>query len=117
MSLKAKEKEAWRYYKIWMHEKTYSKALKTNIRITRKGWDHIKSGSKIRKRKIKDKYSRFQLLKLAKFIIKNSSAYEISYKDKQKYYVMRYKLKREEITVLIKDDQYGNKYLFSVFKH
>ncbi len=117
MSNKTKEKEAWDYYKTWQKEKTYSPALKSKILITKKGWDHIKKGSKTRKRRASDKHNKFNLLKLAKYIIKTVKQYEIENRNNEKYFVLKISKDKDEIRVLIKEDKKGNKYFYSVMKH
>lgn len=113
----AKEKEAWRYYKTWMKEKTYSTALKSEVRITRKGWDHLNRGSRSSGRKVQDRYNKFNLLKIAKYIIKTSKTFDITFRDNEKYFIMKLRQKKIEIRVLIKEDSYGRKYFYSVMKH
>ena len=117
-------KEALEYYKNWMKEKTFSPALKSLIRITKKGWEHISSGSKSRHRNEKDKANRFNLLKVAKYIINNSNVYFVSYKNKEKYFILEDKVvitlnnkkKLTKVKVIIKEDRLGNKYFYSVKK-
>jgi len=111
------KQEAWRYYKIWMKEKTYCKALRAEVRITRKGWDHLVFGNTKRRRKSKDKYSRFDLLKLAKYTIKNAEKFTLSVQHGQTYFVLEMNKKKYLIRVLIKKDGRSEYYFYSVMKH
>ncbi len=115
MSNYKKTKEAaWKYYQTWMNENTYSPALKCEIRVTNKGWDHINRGSKIKRRKLKDKYNKFNLLKTAKHIIKTSQKFETSIRNKEKHFVLYNK--DNTIIVLLKEDKNKVKYFYSVMK-
>jgi hypothetical protein len=111
------KQEAWKYYKTWMKEKTYSSALNSEVKITRKGWDHIEKGTSNKPRNPKDRISRFQLLRIAKYTIKNSKEFEISTRDNHKYYVLSSKSNKFEVKVLLKKDLKGIYYFYSVMKH
>jgi len=111
------KQEAWRYYKTWMKERTYCKALKAEVRITRKGWDHLSEGTNAKRRTYKDRNSRFQLLKLVKYTIKNSEKFRTEVKHNQKYYVLELLMKKYKLRVLLKKDLAGKFYFYSVMKH
>lgn len=103
-----------------MKEKTYSPALKKNIRISRKAWDHMFGGSRAKARNTSDKLNRIQLLKAAKFIIKNSNKYTLRVENLIKYYSLdsEYILngKKLKVRVVIKADKKGFLEFFSVMK-
>ena len=65
--------KAWRYYNKWRKEKTYSPALKKNVRISLQGWYHITGESGSKKRTFNDIYRRMKLLPFANKIIKKST--------------------------------------------
>lgn len=113
------KKEAWEYYKRWMREKTYNRALNAEIKITRKGWDHIVRGSKNTRRTQRDKFNKFKLLKDAKRIIKLAKIFEISVREEERYYVLKEtkKKKNSEIRVILKKDKEGRYYFYTVMKH
>ena len=69
---KHEKMRAWQYYKSWMNEITYSKALKKNVKISRQGWNHLVG------RNVKDMLNRFRLLKVAKHIITKGNAFTIN---------------------------------------
>lgn len=110
------KQEAWQYYKTWMKEKTYCKALKAEVKITRKGWDHLITGG-IQKRTAKDKHNRFQLLKFAKVIIKTANTFSMNQKHSNRYYLLESKNKKNTIKVLLKKDKNNSYYFYSVMKH
>lgn len=110
------KKEAWEYYKTWMKEKTFCKALKTEIKITRKGWDHIITGG-VQKRSPQDSNNKFQLLKVAKLIIKLEASYSITVKNKESYYCIEKQTRKYLVRVLLKKDSQGKYYFYSVMKH
>jgi hypothetical protein len=111
------KQEAWKYYKTWMKERTYCKALKTEVHITRKGWDHIAKGTHSKPRKVKDRINRFQLLKLAKLLIKTAEEFVIVDKHNNRYYLLEFKSRKSIIKVLLKKDSEGKFYFYSVMKH
>lgn len=110
--------DAWRYYQTWRTEVTYCKVLGKNVKITRKGWDHLTSGNKSRRRKIKDKINRLNMLKDAKYIVRNAKKYSLNIKNNTKYFVLESeKGKRKHvIKVILKEDKKGNLYFFSVMR-
>jgi hypothetical protein len=103
-----------------MKEKTFCTILNNEIRISRKGWDHLVSGSKSKRRKIKDKHLRLSLLKEAKYIIKNPKKMFVSKKNSTNYILLEgdvtYGKSKGKIKVLLKQDKQKNYYFYSVMK-
>jgi hypothetical protein len=112
------ELDAKRYYKTWMKEVTKCPLFEKPVRISKKGWDHIYSGSRSRKRNIKDKHRKFLLLKAAKKLIKEARQVTVEKKNGTKYFILEEKVliqnKSQKVKVLLKEDKKGNKYFFSV---
>jgi hypothetical protein len=77
----------------------------------------VLKGSKGRKRSAKDKHNKFQLLKSAKFIIKNAAEFQITERNGTKYYVLSQINKKEIIKVLVKKDLSDKFYFYSVMRH
>lgn len=119
-NFKETKKKAWKYYKIWMKEDTFCPILNRKIRITRKGWNHLISGSRSRRRSIKDKRLRLLLLKPAKYIINNSKKTYITKKNGINYVVLEGETTKgrvkSNIRVLLKSDKKGNLYFYSAMK-
>jgi len=115
------KQEAWRYYKTWMKEKTYCKALNKEVKITRKGWDHTLFGSNNPNNK-SDRRNRLKLFSLAKRAIKFSDELKSVKRGNVIYYEIKYSgvLKNQgkvfKIKVLLKRDIKGNYYLFDVMQ-
>lgn len=111
---KHEKMRAWQYYKSWMNEVTYSKALRKNIKISRQGWDHLIG------RNVKDMLNRFRLLKLAKHIISKGTTFSISKVNRVEYIAIEDKAllngKKVKIKVILKKDKKGNLIFFSVMK-
>lgn len=101
-----------------MNETTFSKALNSNVRVTRQGWNHLISGSKSRRRNIRDKHLRLTLLKPAKFIIKNEPDVTITRNNNIEYAtilgVVRNGSKQTKVKVVLKKDKKGKWFFFSV---
>lgn len=119
-SAKIKEK---RYYDSWRKEKTYSPALKSNIKVTLKGWRHITGATGHKKRLFSDVYRRLKLLPYAKVVIKKSTTIQnIVVKNKRKYYAIEAVVnisekdskKLRKVRVIIEEDQKGNYIFLSV---
>jgi len=122
MSNSAKIK-AKRYYDSWRKEKTYSPALKSNIKITLKGWRHITGATGHKKRPFGDIYRRLKLLPYAKIVIKKSTTIQnIVVKSKRKYYAIeaivnigeKDSKKLRKVRVIIREDKKGNYVFLSV---
>lgn len=123
-NLKKVREEAWEFYQEWRKEKTYSPALKSEIRISLKGWAHLSGSDRARKKRTyKDAYRRYKLLPYAKEIIKTSTTIQnISEKRNRKFYALEavvevtYQEKKEsrKIRVIIIEDKLGNKIFYSV---
>jgi hypothetical protein len=119
------KKEAWQYYKTWMREKTYCKALETEIKITRKGWDHLTFGSNKRNRSRKDQVQKYQLMPLAKYVIKHASVATVTRRSDKVYYELNYKVKTKRnnkyiylaVRVLIKKNKFGELSFYSVMQN
>lgn len=71
-----------------MKEKTYSPALKKNIRISRKAWDHLFQSKPSKQRNIRDKINRMHLLKAAKFVIVNTKKYYVTQENGISFFVL-----------------------------
>ncbi len=110
------KKEAWKYYKTWMREKTYSPTLKKEIKITRKGWDHLFRGSKMKRRNLENKLHKLSLLKSAKHVIKNTTSYWTEKKDKTKYLILKGTFEQKRIRVILKKGKDGNLLFYSVMQ-
>ncbi|MDP3758622.1 MAG: hypothetical protein Q8Q86_02790 [Candidatus Daviesbacteria bacterium] len=116
--------EAWEFYQKWRKQKTYSPALKTEVRVSLKGWAHLSGSDKVRrKRTYQDAYRRYKLLPYAKEIIETSTTIQnITEKRKRKFYALEaiikvsYNDKKEnrKIKVILIEDQLGNKIFYSV---
>lgn len=116
-----KRNDAWEYYKKWMSEKTYCKVLGKEVKITRKGWDHIIGGKYSKKRSVKERINKLSLLKYAKFVIKSSQNLSFHKREDEMYMVLseNYKIGRRVflIKVLIKRDLKHDFCFYSVMKH
>lgn len=90
------------------------------MKVTRKGWDHLISGSSGRRRNIRDKHSRLMLLKPAKHIIKTSKTVTTEKKNGQTFYVLeevvRVGTQKRKVRVILKKDKVGNYTFYSVMK-
>ena len=123
-SLKKVRQEAWEFYQNWRKQKTYSPALKSEIRISLKGWAHLSGSDKARKKRTqKDAYRRYKLLPHAKEIIETSTTIQnITEKRNRKFYALEavvevsYNDKKEDrkIRVVLIEDKLGNKIFYSV---
>lgn len=83
------KQRAWKFYDAWRKERTYSPALKSEIKISLKGWRHITGATGAKKRPFGDVYRRLKLLPHAKDIIKKSTTIQnIVVKNKRKYYAL-----------------------------
>lgn len=115
--------KAWRYYNKWRKERTYSPALKKNIRVSLQGWYHITSESGLKKRTFSDAYRRMKLLPFASKIIKKSTTIQ----DTQErngivYHVLesvenineKGETSLRRIKVVLKEDRKGNIIFYSV---
>lgn len=117
---KTTKEKAWRYYKTWMKETTYCKILNKEVRISRKGWDHL-IGGRNKKRNIKDKHLRLSLLKYAKYVIRKADKVSIIRKNGEEYTVLMAKAlvrgkKGIKIKVILKKDKQGKYFFYSVMK-
>lgn len=110
------QKSGWEYYKTWMREETYSPALKTKVYITRKGWDHLIKGRSSRKRVIKDRINRLQLLRAAKHVIKTSQNKESTRNNDHEYIALHGVFQKQAIRVIIRKAKGGRPIFFSVMK-
>lgn len=108
--------ESWQYYQTWMKETTFCPILKCNIEITRKGWDHLISGGTGRKRGMKDKINRLNLLKAAKYLIKKPTKSYIENKYGIDYTILEGNFQNKKIKVILKKDVKGKYYFFSVMQ-
>ena len=115
-NLKSLQDAAWIYYSQWSKTKTYSKALKGEVAITRKGWNHLRSGSKSKRRSISDKIRRLGLLKQARYVIEHATTFTVGTKATEKHFILQLSLpgKKQKVKVIIKKDKKGRYYFFSV---
>lgn len=108
------KKQSFEYYKQWMKEKTFSKALGKQVLVSKLGWNHILG------RKTKDRINRFNLLKSAKYIIKTSASITKSKVGNIQYITLGgeafIKNKKWRIKVILKEDKNGNLIFYSVMK-
>lgn len=114
--LKQIKQDAWKYYKTWMKEKTYCPALKREVKVTRKGWDHITSRSHGHRRSAKDVINRLQLLKEAKFIIKHNTDYTIDKRDSTIFYVLQKESGKSSTRVILRPIGDGKVIFYSVMR-
>jgi len=112
------------WYDKWRKRKTYSPALKSNVRISLKAWNHLVGNQGHKKRSFKDKYRRMKLLKYAEQIITTSTTVQnITVKHGIKYYALEAmievnisKNQKEfrKVRVIIYEDKKGDKIFYSV---
>ncbi len=111
------KKEAWKYYKNWMKEKTFSPALKSEIKITRLAWDHVVRGNKYKSRSYKDQNVRLNLLKDVKHLIKTQKEATMKQSEGFQYHeITNRKFKKQAIRAVIRVDKNGAKVLYSWMK-
>ena len=117
------KKDAFRYYKRWRREKTFSPAFKEEVRVSLKGWRHITGAAGAKKRNINDIYRRLMLLPHAKAIIKKATTIQNIVKRKgQTYYVLeemriveeRGRKTQRKVRVVLEEDRKGKKVFLSV---
>lgn len=113
-NIKTIQLQAWQYYKNWMIRGEYSPALKQQIRISRKGWDHIFKGTRSKKRSLKDKRRRLLLLKSAGYIIRSAHSFCITKRGNESYFVLEGRANGEDVKVILKKDKDGKYYLYSI---
>lgn len=109
---------AWDYYKKWMQERTFSKILNQEIKVTRLGWEHITRGSRIRPRNLVDSKRRIYLLKAAKYVIRTATVTYTETRNTHLYYILEgffaENKKVKTIRVVLKKDSSGRLTFFSV---
>jgi hypothetical protein len=122
-TLKKVKLEAWKFYDAWRNKKTYSIALKSDVRISLMGWKHISGATGAKKRTYQDTYRRMKLLPYAKEIIEKSTTIQnVTTKGKRTFYaleaVVMVKHNGNEtlrkIRVIIVEDKNKNKIFYSV---
>lgn len=121
--LKKVKIEAWEFYQKWRAEKTYSPALKAEVRVSLMGWRHLSGATGAKKRTINDTYRRLKLLPHARDIIKTSTTVQNISKNKHRtYYVLEAMVEVEEkgvkahrkVRVILIEDKQGSKVFYSV---
>ena len=121
--MKAVREKAWRFYNQWRKEKTYSPALKKNIRVSLQGWYHITGERGLKKRGLKDAYRRMKLLPYAKRIVKRSTTIQdFQERGGVTYYALEAVVSVREkginqprrVKVVLKQDKKGNLIFYSV---
>ena len=108
--------DARTYYENWSKQKNFSPTLKQEIHITRKGWDHLISGSKSRKRNVRDKHRRLNLLKQARYVILNAKSFKQEVRGEGTFYILELKPpgQKYKVKVIIKKDKLGKYFFYSV---
>jgi len=114
---------AWKYYNKWRKTQSYSPALKTEIKISLKGWRHISGATGNKKRALSDITRRFKLLPKAKEIIETSTTIQnVTQKGKRTFYALEAMVMVKEnnkkalrkVRVILIEDIRGNKVFYSV---
>lgn len=118
--VKQLQSEQWKYYQTWMKEKTICVALGREVKVTRKGWDHITHGTRSKYRSIKDKVNRLKYIKHAKFIIKNAKTAQVRVENGVRAYSLSEALivngKKKIIKVILKEDRKNHLVFYSVMQ-
>lgn len=110
---KAKE-NAWKFYNIWRTSKTFCPVLKSEIRVSLKGWNHL-LGTSSHKRQTKDIIRRLKLLRLARKVIEAAdTTSKRSNRHKKSFYVLEKTIGEKKIRVILVEDRLGNKIFYSV---
>jgi len=113
----------WKYYNKWRKTQSYSPALKTEIKISLKGWRHISGATGNKKRALSDITRRFKLLPKAKEIIETSTTIQnVTQKGKRTFYALEAMVMVKEnnkkalrkVRVILIEDIRGNKVFYSV---
>lgn len=113
-TLEEVKKKAWKFYDVWRASKTFCPALKTEIRVSLKGWNHL-LGTGSHKRQTKDIIRRLKLLRLARKVIEAAdTTSRISNRHKKSFYVLEKTIGEKKIRVVLIEDRLGNKIFYSV---
>jgi hypothetical protein len=122
-SIKQAKQEAWEFYSKWRTSKTYSPALKTEVRISLMGWRHITGATGAKKRTLHDTFRRLKLLPYAKQIIETSTTIQnVTEKYGRTFYALEAMVMVKEngkealrkVRVILIEDKQGNKVFYSV---
>ncbi len=117
------KEKAWKYYNKWRKNPPYSPALKSKVRVSLKGWDHITGSTGHKKRAIGDVYRRLKLLPYADKIIKTSTTIQnIVEKKSRKFYAIEAMIEVKQdskrvsrkVRVVIERDRNGGYVFLSV---
>jgi len=113
-------KKARSYYKLWKKKKCYCPALKSEILITKIGWDHLVGNKKHAKRNLEDKLRRLKLLPYVGFVLEASNTVQdIKVIDNQLHFAFEAVLflksgDLRKIRAVVIQDEVGNKVFLSV---
>ncbi len=122
-SFKDDIKSAKIFYNSWRTRVTFSPALECNIRISLLGWNHITGSTGHKKRSIKDKHRRLNLLSIAEqIILKSTTIQNITTKNNKKYFALEAvmnvdfngKSSFRKVRVIILEAKNGDKIFYSV---
>ncbi|MCX6783605.1 MAG: hypothetical protein NT141_00825 [candidate division WWE3 bacterium] len=126
-NIKIAKQKAWEFYNKWRQEATYSPALKCNVRISLKGWNHLAGNIDHegygKKRTASDAYRRLMLLPYAKGIIEKSTTIQniITKNGRTFYGIEAMVIVKEDgkelprkVRVVLIEDAAGNKIFYSV---
>lgn len=123
MSIRKVKQEGWEFYSKWRIEKTYSPALKSEIKVTLMGWRHISGATGAKKRTYADTFRRLKLLPHAKEILETSTTIQnVTVKGKRTFYALEAMIMVKEdgtrafrkVRVIVVEDQKKNKIFYSV---
>jgi hypothetical protein len=121
-SLRQIKVESWDFYLKWRKTGSYCPALKTTVRVSLKGWNHI-IGQGVKKRNPDDVFRRLNLLPHAKSIIEESHTIQNRVvKNGRTFYILeaivndveRRKVVTKKVRVILIEDREKNKIFLSV---
>jgi hypothetical protein len=98
------QRAAWRWYKQWRKRGCYSPVLKSEIRISEKGWRHIKGQAMGSKRNPHDMHYRFLILPLAEEVITTAAGYTTSHKAQGSFVILEKSIRGDVFRVVLIDD-------------
>jgi len=110
------KKQAWQFYDEWRKVGSYCPVLKSHVRVTLLGWNHLVGNENYSRRSPNDRFRRFKLLPFAKIVIEDTKS--IRNRSFNKFYALESKIeinkKRTRIKVVVIEDKTGNKIFLSV---
>ena len=122
-TLKEVKQEAWKFYNTWRKAKSYSPALKSEVRVSLQGWRHISGATGAKKRTYQDTYRRMKLLPYAKEIIETSTTIQnVTTKGDHTFYALEAMIMVKhdgnealrKVRVILIEDKNKNKIFYSV---